>query len=435
MRFEKRKTRKNEVYYSFLYWDPKTKKRIRLRRSEVPADIDSDSKAEEFCRTKEAELHSISLKVKRELEWKRKYYDFEQLLGIYAKRRKAEAPNSWETDVYYLEQYVFTFFLTIKKTNNLNVWELHFEDLRDWLEKEAELVKQKGKNTKLAYATKNACIKALNRFLATMVRQQKMKGPAPRCQMFAKHQLNRKGIEAYINGIEAQQVFEKLMELDSDVAEFFWVLLHTGLRLNEGLGLAASHVFKGEPNEANIKKMLNRYSIKSAIHLILDSQPKLKDTVREQDGSVPRKPLKHRRKIEPKSNRIIPVCDKRAAKILAARFNAQVTALKAKTYGDNRGNYLLFDGLDKNRVSNKIRKAYEILGIAPKSAHDCRHTFCTEIVAQTEGHHFLAKYVLGHSDISTTENYLHLWEVIQQKIRQEQQIDDSIDLSDVIGDD
>ena len=102
---------------------------------------------------------------------------------------------------------------------------------------------------------------------------------------------------------------------------------------------------------------------------------------------------------------------------------------------DDRGNYLLFDGLDKNRVSNKLRKAYELLGVKAKSPHDCRHTFCTELVSQTEGHHFLAKYVLGHSDIATTENYLHLWEVIQQKIRQEQQIDDSIDLDEISDED
>lgn len=174
MRFKKRRTRKDESCYSFLYWDPKTKKRIRLLKSEVPADIDSDKKAEEFCKTKEAELQAFSLKSKRELDWKSKFYDFEQLLELYAKRQKTEAPNSWETDVYYLEQYVCMFFLTIKKTNNLNSWDLHFEDLRDWLEKDAELVKQKGKNTKLAYATKNACIKSLNRFLSTMVRQQKL---------------------------------------------------------------------------------------------------------------------------------------------------------------------------------------------------------------------------------------------------------------------
>jgi integrase len=123
-----------------------------------------------------------------------------------------------------------------------------------------------------------------------------------------------------------------------------------------------------------------------------------------------------------------------AAKIIAARFNAQTILIKSKKYGDQRGNYLLFDGLDKNRVSNKIRRAYEMLGVVAKSPHDCRHTFCTELVALTEGHHFLAKYVLGHSDIATTENYLHLWEVIQQKMTQDRQIEDSIDLDDIIED-
>lgn len=434
MRFEKRKTKDNQEYYSFLYWDPKTKKRMRLRKSEVPADIKTDLEAEEFCRLKEAELQNFSLKVKRDLEWKKKFYDFEQLLELYSRRRKSEAPNSWQTDTYYLEQYVFTFFLSIKKTNNLHSWEGYFEDLRDWLEKDAELIKQKGKNVRLAYATKNACIKALNRFLVTMVRQQKMKGPAPRCSMFPKHQLNRKGIESYIDADEANRVFDKLTETDQEVADFFWILMNTGLRLNEGLGLAASHVFKGAPQEVNIKKMLERYSLKSIIHIVLDSQPVDEESIRLKDGSVPRKPMKHRRRIEPKNNRIIPVTDKRAAKIIADRFNLQAALIKKKDFGEDRGNYLLFDGLNKNRVANRLRKVYEQLGLPAKSPHDCRHTYCTDLVAATEGHHFLAKYILGHSDIATTENYLHLWEVIQQKMRQEQQIDDSIDLDEIIGD-
>lgn len=427
MRFEKRNLKKS-AYYSFLYWDPKTKKRIRLKKSEVPSDIDSDFKAEAFCKVKEAELQAYSLKAKRDLEWKKKFYDFESLLEIYCKQRKKDAPNSWETDVYYLEQYVFNFFLTKKSSNNLNSWELHFEDLREWLEHEAELVKQKRANSTLAYATKNACIKSLNRFLSTMVRQNKMKGPAPKCQLFPKHQLNRKGIEAYIEVSESRLVFQKIKEADVEVADFYWVILHTGLRLNEALGLAASHIFKGAPKDLNLSKMLSRYKINPIVHVILDSQPKGRNSVRDSDGMVERKPLKHRRKIEPKNNRIVPVTDEKAAQILAARFNEQAKLIKDKAYGECRSNYLLFENLDKNRVASRIRKAYEQLSLKPKSPHDCRHTYCTELVALTEGHHFLAKHVLGHADIQTTENYLHLWEAIQQKLVQDQQIEETIDL-------
>lgn len=425
MRYEKRKL-KNGVYYSFLYWCPKTKKRVRLRKSEVPKNITTDQQADDFCKIKEAELAVVSLKVKRDLAWKHKYYDFTQLLDLYTNKRKVEAPNSWQTDIYYLEQYVFNFFLTIKSSNNLNDWELHFEDLRDWLEKDAELVKQKGKNTRLAYATKNACIKSLNRFLTTMVRLQKMKGPAPRCTMFAKHQLNRKGIEAYISNAEFNNVYAQLLTIDKEVAEFYLVLTNTGLRLNECLGLAASHIFKGAPAEQNLLKMLQRFNITSHIHIILDSQPADCGEVRNAEGKVLRKPLKHRKKIEPKNNRIIPISDLATAKVLADRFNAQTQNIKSGIYGADRSQYLLFNGLDKNRVSSKIRKAYESIGLTPKSPHDCRHTYCTNLIAQTEGHHFLSKHVLGHTDIATTENYLHLWAVIQQRVTQDQQIEDMI---------
>ncbi|MBK7962490.1 MAG: site-specific integrase [Bdellovibrionales bacterium] len=57
----------------------------------------------------------------------------------------------------------------------------------------------------------------------------------------------------------------------------------------------------------------------------------------------------------------------------------------------------------KNRISNKLRKAYEGSSYQPKSPHDCRHTFCTNMVALTEDIIFLQKYVLGHSDSKTTE--------------------------------
>lgn len=244
-----------------------------------------------------------------------------------------------------------------------------------------------------------------------------MKGPAPRCTMLAKHLLNRKGIETYISTAEFNNVYNKLLTIDKDVADFYLVLANTGLRLNECLGLAASHIFKGAPTEANLVKMLQRFNLTSVVHIILDSQPSSSTEVRDKDKKVLRKPLKHRKKIEPKNNRIIPVSDMAAAKILADRFNAQAANIKNKLYGDNRSQYLLFEGLHKNRVSSKLRKAYESLGLPPKSPHDCRHTYCTNLIAQTEGHHFLAKYVLGHTDIATTENYLHLWAVIQQKIR------------------
>lgn len=209
--------------------------------------------------------------------------------------------------------------------------------------------------------------------------------------------INRKGIESYIPEDEMTAVYRALERIDQECAEFFWVLCHTGLRLNEGVGLALYQVFKGGPKEKTLRKMLERFEIKSYLHLILDSQPIHGVAVRGKDGCVKRKPLKHRKRIEPKGSRLIPINDKRTTEILIKRFNRQVKLYKERAYGDDKGNYLLFDSMDKNRISNKMRKVYQQLALKAKSPHDCRHTFCTNMVAQTEGHTFLAKYVLGHS--------------------------------------
>jgi hypothetical protein len=51
-----------------------------------------------------------------------------------------------------------------------------------------------------------------------------------------------------------------------------------------------------------------------------------------------------------------------------------------------------------------------------------------------KGHNFLAKYVLGHTDSKTTENYMHLWELIQQRVLQDEQIEERLDLNEIISD-
>ncbi|MBK7962488.1 MAG: hypothetical protein IPK04_15645 [Bdellovibrionales bacterium] len=108
MRFEKRSKKNGDSYYSFLYWDPKTKRRVRLRKSEVPGNIFTDKQAEEFARIREAELKAFSLKVKRELQWKSQFYDFDRLLEIYAKR-KVKRPTLGGPMSTISEQYIFVF--------------------------------------------------------------------------------------------------------------------------------------------------------------------------------------------------------------------------------------------------------------------------------------------------------------------------------------
>jgi hypothetical protein len=126
MYWQKRKDRSGTIYYSFVQWNPVERKNTRLRASEVPADISTDAHADAFCRLRDAESEAAKFRIQRKLAWKKKFYDFEELLSIFETEAKHRAPNSWQGTIYYLQQYGFDFFLNKKQCNNLNNWPLFF---------------------------------------------------------------------------------------------------------------------------------------------------------------------------------------------------------------------------------------------------------------------------------------------------------------------
>jgi hypothetical protein len=164
MRWEWRKDRLGKQYRSFLYYDAKLKKNVRLRKTEIPSDIVTDEQANAFCSLKSAEHETARLRIQRKLEWRTKFYDFNELMGIFTVEIKKMAPNSWENNIYFLEQYALPFFLQNKQCNNLNNWHIYYDEFRDWLET-ARTVKG---DRPLAYSTKNHVISALNTFMVIM---------------------------------------------------------------------------------------------------------------------------------------------------------------------------------------------------------------------------------------------------------------------------
>ncbi|MBK9038010.1 MAG: tyrosine-type recombinase/integrase [Bdellovibrionales bacterium] len=416
MRWEKRKDRYGKPYYSFLQWDPIARKNLRLKRSEVPATIMTDSAATDFCRLREAEDEASKFRIQRKLAWNKKFYDFEKLLEIFETESKVRAPNSWQAPVYYLKQYALDFFLNHKQCNNLNNWPLFFEEFRDWL-----MTVDTGKRTKsdgLAYSSRNSVIGAVNLFLDVMARKGKCELP-PKCRKFPRHLMNRRTAEDVISDDEAKIILQCLSDLDESglAADFFLVLMHTGLRLGEGLGLSLADFSPGMPEVALIKGAVQRHGLKCFGYIALESQ--LASTIhpRKSDGTVPRKPLKGRKRIDAKGSRTIPVLDSEAFNALARRFNDQSELLESKKFGISKSDYLLFDGLEKNRFSRLLREAYEGTSFKHKSPHCARHTFATNLAGITQADTGFCRLVLGHKDEDTTLGYVHLFEQINRQAR------------------
>lgn len=427
MRWEKRKDRCGKSYYSFLQWNPVARKNVRLKRSEVPANIVTDSQADEFCRLREAEHEAAKFRIERKLAWKKKFYDFEKLLEIFEIEAKIRAPNSWTSPSYYLRQYVFDFFLNHKQCNNLNNWPLFFDDFRDWL-----MTANTGKRTKaggLAYNTRNNIIGSLNLFLEVMARKGKCER-APKCRKFPQHLANHRTAEDVISDDEAKIIQQRLKDLDPTglAADFFTVLLHSGLRLGEGLGLSLADFSPGEPEIVLVKGAIQRHGLSCFGYISLESQ--LSDTTRPRNGdrTVGRKPLKGRKLIDAKGGRTIPIFDKQAFNALARRFNEQVNLLEQRRFGSSKNDYLLFDGIEKNLFSRLLREAYEGTSFKHKSPHCARHTFATNLAGITQADTGFCRLVLGHRDEETTLGYVHLFEQINRQARSKVLVKSKIEL-------
>ncbi len=231
-----------------------------------------------------------------------------------------------------------------------------------------------------------------------------------------------------ISPSEKEIIYPALHEQSKLAAYFFKVLVDTGLRINEGLGLSLDDLFKGEISNKSLAAQLKKEGIQYFGYLVLESQPGCRFALRSADGIVARKPLKGKRVISSQHGRTIPILNKETFNILAELWLQQKELFKKQPYGADPKNYLLFDGLNKNVFGNYLRSICSRHKIGPYTPHCCRHTFATEFTGMVMGNIFLCSLVLGHADISTTKRYIHLWEQIQKDLKSEEQLREGISL-------
>lgn len=150
-------------------------------------------------------------------------------------------------------------------------------------------------------------------------------------------------------------------------------------------------------------------------YIILKHQP----VDRDKENNIVYKPLKWKPKISEKYYRYIPVTDSSLNDILTKRVREQAVLFEKKIYGENLSNYsLFFNIINKNTFRGYLVKAHELAGLKYKSPHKLRHAKALEL-AREKNNFELCKYILGHTNIQTTERYIHLAE---ERFREEESV-------------
>jgi hypothetical protein len=351
-----------------------------------------------------------------------KYASFEKLVDDFEAERKEEAPNSFANYRAFFENYVLTYFLKEQELNNPVSWPHKFEDFRVWLLSCKKIRKGAQLNQNLSYASKNHCIKALNAFM-TMLKRRGAIESFEKCRYFPESKMNRRDESSVISSHNQERIYSELLKINLISAKLFFTSCHTGMRLNEMLGLSIADFFSGMVQNEFLQNALKPHNLKPLGFIQLESQPKNSIHIRNKNLCVERKPLKGKPKIDPEHSRTIPIFDERAFNMLVRRWNAAREDFEKQKYGPNPKDYLLFDGINKNTYSNHLKQAQKNLKMKRYHVpHDSRHSFATALMEASGGSYTLAKMILGHSSLEVTQRYVHIAQSLQRQIQANQQL-------------
>lgn len=421
--------------YEFRAYNPTTRRNEPVPRDQLPEHIQnctSDEVAEAYCKSRDAEDDAVKHRAKKRLDWKKKYADFDKLLTKFEGWQKKNAPNSYENDVYYLERYAFHFFLDQKEShNNILNWSLYYDEFKTWLQTVKPL---KWNKENLSLNTQNKVIKALNKFLEMVGKENDKQ--FTKCPQYKRHELPKVSAQELLTEEDIKQIQYQLKGISKDSHDMFTVLVRTGMRENEGAGIAQAFVFDGHIDGTKSKKIHRQIEVSELPdyfgYICLESQPDrsparivkpFKDRFGETwaEGTVPRKPLKLRKEIAPEHFRFIPIFDKQAWNIIVERYNDQTEKFEKRVHGKNPRDYLLFEDFSLGVFYNHLVKAFGQAKLEFRSPHKLRHTYLTWFYDKTNEDRFLAKKVAGHAEERSMEIYSHMSEQIGLEQKQKTQ--------------
>lgn len=419
MNIEVRKKANGDIYYSPVYWNGKRK--VRLKISEHPP-FNSLEEANEWANAKTAEFDSMKARALRRQEWKSKYYNFSKLTSEYMKHCKKVQKNSWKNTEFYLYNYVLPYFLSEKHSNNPNNWNMYFQDFKNWLEDVATTITEPKRI--ISYSSKNHCIKILNTFLNYLLITNKV-DPVNvyKISGFSTDKLNSRDADDLIKPKEFEDVYNHLLRKNEKVAILFQTAYYTGMRFSEIYGLSMNNLYQGQVDDEMLRGALEQHNIDYYGYIVLESQPAEKTRKRLPDGTIKRKPLKSRKKICEKNNRVVPIIDKELFNNLVKLYKEQQKLHQKSVFGSDRDNYMLFDEISTSICNRELHRGFKTTGYKYKSFHCCRHTRCTELVGRTRDF-VLARIWLGHTRQEVTLRYTHIFQqTAREAKRKKQKID------------
>ena len=222
-------------YAKIRYWQNKHNK--VLPRSEHPNFL-SKGEADVWCKQQNTKREQHKLIARHEalndIDFKNDLIgDWTSIIDEFVQWHQTTAKYSHDSARPWLKNYVIPFYL--EKKAGFHLWPEYYDEFRE------TLLSARSDKTgrKLTYSSRNHIIKYLNLFLSFVKEKKKLIGSFDKCKYFPKSLLNSRGVESIISPEEIENL---RMQLENPSLEFLYVLIHTGLRLNELFSCQAVNV-------------------------------------------------------------------------------------------------------------------------------------------------------------------------------------------------
>lgn len=395
--------------FSIRYISPVTgqKKRIGQRTT---GPLKSREEAQTWIDEKLAGVIKNEIEMMRRQDW-RQAVTIVKFSNQYKAWKQHQAPRSWAQEMSVLENFVLPYFVTEAGMKDPNDWHKEHQRFKAWLLDAAKT----DDGEPIAISTANKAINALNKFCEWLKDHMNaldwhnfrpLKSHPQRLQ-------KRKGADDLVEEYEFEIIAGNLKR--SLFGDMFRVQRHTGMRVNEVLGLSLDSLTNKIPPE--IEKPFLEAGL-GPIHgaIYLESQPRDAYISREKDGSIPRMSLKWRDEISPRNSRTIPIHDREVWNILVSRFKVAKSQYQENEYGLKKDSYRLFEGAQRNLYLTAIRETCEKHGLKFKGSHSLRHTRATELTMLGVPEK-IQEIVMGHKGMSQ-ERYKHIVEILNRRSQQ-----------------
>lgn len=371
---------------------------MRRLNHELYPRFKNKEEAQEWIRTESAHLAGLKAERERIKLNNQKYPRLTDKLNLFIEYKKTKIKEHKTLESYF-NNYIFNFYLNIKNITLFESWHLEHDELLVYL----QTTKSK-KGTPLSPETIRKICHYLNDFYGFLESKNLTSKQLIKIEVKPTGDDNQR---AMINAYWTTEAFNLIMpQLSDESREFCTLLYHTGLRVNELMGLSRRDITMGQIKQ--IHQLLVSYQVDYVGYITLKGQLDSSDGL-----NYTLKPFKSKTSLHSKYYRVIPISKETLDLIRDRLDRLNIPKFDPLINTEEESINLIFKGVNPTKVLRELQSVCRLNNLSDKTIlHYFRHTYVTNMLIKCNDDFNLISKFTGHSSLRVMSRYSYFIELM-----------------------